>query len=274
MGACLSSESDIDPKARDFYRKAVALADSLQIPFLVGGAFAFNCYTGINRRTKDFDLFVHPREVPRIMEAFSSVGYRTEITAPHWLGKAFDGEDFIDIIFGSGKGINDIDDEWFDFAVQEEVLGMRVKLCPPEEIIWSKSYLMERERYDGADVAHLLLACGGSLDWERLLRRFGDHWQVLYSHLVLFLFIYPSERKSIPEWVMRELMGRLEREMALPPTGEKLCRGTLLSKTQYLYDVDRKGFRDARPATSEIREESMRLQTKEEVDPAPAGPGA
>lgn len=267
MGSCLPNENDIDPKTRDFYRKAIALADSLHIPFLVGGSFAFNCYTGINRRTKDFDLFVHPREVQRILEAFSSVGYRTEITSPHWLGKAFDGEDFIDIIFGSGKGINDIDDEWFDFSVQEEILGMKVKLCPPEESIWSKSYIMERERYDGADVAHLLLACAGSLDWERLLRRFSDHWPVLYSHLVLFLFIYPSERKSIPEWVMRELAVRLEKEMALPPPGEKICRGTLLSKTQYLYDVDRSGFRDARSMPGEIKEESGRLRAQEEVGP-------
>ncbi|MBZ0157574.1 MAG: nucleotidyltransferase family protein [Alphaproteobacteria bacterium] len=270
MRSCISNENDIDPKTRDFYRKAMALADSMHIPFLVGGAFAFNCYTGINRRTKDFDLFVHPRDVQRIMEAFSSVGYRTEITAPHWLGKAFDGEDFIDIIFGSGKGINDIDDEWFDFAVPEVILGMEVKLCPPEEIVWSKSYLMERERYDGADVAHLLLACGESLDWERLLRRFNDHWPVLYSHLVLFMFIYPSEKKRIPEWVMRELAGRLEKELALPPVEEKLCRGTLLSKTQYLYDVEQKGFRDARPVTYDIREESRRLSAKEEASPMPA----
>ena len=61
---------------------------------------------------------------------------------------------------------------------------------------------MERERYDGADVAHLLRAHGDRLDWPRLLRRFGPHWRVLLSHLVLFGFIYPGERALVPAWVM------------------------------------------------------------------------
>ena len=33
------------------------------MPFLVGGAYAFERYTGIARHTKDFDLFIHPRDV-------------------------------------------------------------------------------------------------------------------------------------------------------------------------------------------------------------------
>jgi hypothetical protein len=45
------------------------------------------------------------------------------------------------------------------------VLGVPVRLCPPEEIIWSKAFIMERERYDGADISHLIRACQGRLDW-------------------------------------------------------------------------------------------------------------
>ena len=53
---------------------------------------------------------------------------------------------------------------------------------------------MERERYDGADIAHLLRARADQLAWRRLLRRFGPHWRVLLGHLVLFGFVYPGER--------------------------------------------------------------------------------
>ncbi len=59
-------------------------------------------------------------------------------------------------------------------------------------MIWSKAFIMERERYDGADIAHLILACGRDLDWRRLLGRFGRRWRVLLSHLVLFGFVYPG----------------------------------------------------------------------------------
>lgn len=43
-------------------------------------------------------------------------------------------------------------------AAAGDVLGIPVQLCPPEEMLWSKSYVMERERYDGAEVMHLLRA--------------------------------------------------------------------------------------------------------------------
>ena len=55
---------------------------------------------------------------------------------------------------------------------------------------------MERERYDGADVAHIILAYGDRMDWRRLIDRFGRYWRVLLSHLVLYGFIYPSAARA------------------------------------------------------------------------------
>jgi hypothetical protein len=54
---------------------------------------------------------------------------------------------------------------------------------------------------------------------------------VLLSHLVLFAFVYPTEANNIP---MRELTGRLDAETAAPPATDRVCRGTLLSRAQYL----------------------------------------
>jgi hypothetical protein len=71
---------------------------------------------------------------------------------------------------------------------------------------------------------------------------------VLLAHLVLFGFIYPAERASIPDAVMRELLGRLDAEPAGDPSAERLCRGTLLSRAQYLPDIGWWGYQDARLA--------------------------
>ena len=150
------------------------------------------------------------------------------------------------MIFCSGNGVAVVDDEWYAHAVDEEVLGVPVKLCPAEEMIWSKSMIMERERYDGADVAHLFRHCSGLLNWERLVRRFGSHWRVLLSHLILFGFIYPGERALVPSGVMRELVNRLLAEFDVPTRDSKVCQGTLLSRAQYLVDVDEWGYEDAR----------------------------
>jgi hypothetical protein len=33
--------------------------------------------------------------------------------------------------------------------------ALPVNLCAPEERNWTKAYIMERERFDGADIAHM-----------------------------------------------------------------------------------------------------------------------
>jgi hypothetical protein len=110
-------------------------------------------------------------------------------------------------------------------------------------MIWQKSYIMERERFDGADVQHLLRARGHRLDWDRLLARFGPDWRVLLCHLVLFGFVYPEEREQVPVEVLDDLTNRLRDD----PTGaERRCGGTLLSRTQYLTDTEDWGLTDPR----------------------------
>jgi Uncharacterised nucleotidyltransferase len=235
-----------DDEARNFYRSAMQALIGADIPFLVGGAFALERYTGIKRYTKDFDIFVRSKHITQALAALEEAGYRSELTFPHWLGKAHHGNLFVDIIFGSGNGEARVDDLWFEHAVQADVLGMPVLIYPPEEAIWSKSFVMERERYDGADIAHLLRICAEKLDWQRLVMRYGSKWRLLLSYLVLFGFIYPAERNKIPAWVMRDLLGRLQGELDVAPPPEKVVQGTLISREQFLIDVDEWGYRDGR----------------------------
>jgi hypothetical protein len=219
------------------------------VPFLVGGAYALERYTGIARHTKDFDIFVRAADCGPALAVLASAGCQTDLTFSHWLAKAFRGDDFIDVIFSSGNGIATVDDAWFTHAIPAEVLGLRVKLCPAEEMIWSKAFIMERERYDGADIAHLIRAEGERLDWRRLLARFGaEHWPVLLNHVILFRFIYPGERDRVPAWVVRELCGRVEADVDGGAADARVCRGTILSRGQYLVDIDDWGYRDARLA--------------------------
>jgi Nucleotidyl transferase of unknown function (DUF2204) len=230
------------------YDQALARLIESEVPFLIGGAYALERYTGIARNTKDLDVFLRPEDLEPVLAALSPIGCGTDVPFPHWLAKAFTAEGVIDFIFSSGNGVARVDDEWFEYAVETEILGFRVKLCPPEETIWSKALIMERERYDGADVAHLLRALGPQLDWTRLLRRFGEHWRVLFSHLVLFGFIYPGERWRIPADVMRDLIARLSAEVHASHPDERLCYGTMLSRAQYLHDLGAWGYRDSRLA--------------------------
>ena len=241
-----SAKDDLEPRLYNYYCAAINTLQRAQVPFLVGGAYALACHTGIVRHTKDFDIFIRPRDCERVLQVLSAAGYRTEVTDACWLAKAYSGEDFIDVIFSSGNAVAEVDDAWFEHAIDAKVFGIPVQLCPPEETIWSKAFVMERERYDGADVAHLLRAYGDGLDWNRLLDRFDAYWRVLLSHLILFGFIYPSERGCIPPFVMDMLLDRLRDEVQPLPTTARLCQGTLLSKAQYAIDIDQWGYHDAR----------------------------
>jgi hypothetical protein len=237
---------ELDQGTRNFYIQTLTELNEGRMPYLVGGAYAMGTLADIERHTKDIDIFVRKRDRDRILRVLESAGYRTEVTFPHWLAKAWIVERFVDVIYSSGNGVAPVDDEWFEHAVDADLLGIPVRLCPAEEIIWSKAYVHERERFDGADIAHLIRKSGRHLDWHRLLRRFGEAWRVLLAHLVTFGFIYPGERDIIPEGVLRELTDRLLRETKEPPPAEKVCRGTLLSREQYLVDIAMWGYRDGR----------------------------
>ena len=229
-----------------FYRDVLETLNAAKIAFLVGGGHAFAMYSAISRKTKDMDLFVQPTDVEVTLRTLADKHYETELCFPHWLGKIYYQRDFIDLIFSSGNGVCTVDDGWFEHAVAGQVLDVPVIFCPPEEMIWAKAFVMERERYDGADVAHLIRACAPRLDWRRLLERFGPHWRVLLSHLVLFGFIYPSERSLVPFPIVESLMDQLQKEKVDPLSRNRVCRGTLLSRTQYRDDVESWGYDDGR----------------------------
>ena len=231
--------------AKTFFATALEILVASRIPFLVGGGYALKRHIGLKRPARDLDVFVDPHDTQRVLQLFGNLGYAVELTFPHWLGKIYRARRYVDVIFSSGNGIATVDRTWFQNAVEDKVLGQIVRLCPPEEMIWSKAFVMERERYDGADVIHLILARGPDLDWCRLLMRFENYRLVLLSHLVLFLFVYPSEAGRVPAWVWDELRADLEVERRASRHSARICRGTLLSRGQYL-DALARGFQDAR----------------------------
>ena len=255
-----STARAIHDPAADFYMDALKKLLDTGIPFLVGGAFAFSHYAHVPRETKDIDIFVRPEDLARVLDTFAKLGYETCTPFPHWLGKIHRGEHFMDVIFSSGNGVARVDDLWFDHAPKVNVLGHIVRMSPVEEMIWSKAFILERERYDGADVAHLLRETGPSLDWPRMLMRFGDHWRVLLSHVILFGFIYPDKRQNVPAWVMEELIRRLT--VSRPNLLNDTCYGTLLSREQYLHDLDRLKYHDGRmEPLGTMTEQQIRIWT-------------
>ena len=89
-------------KANRLHRRSVVALHDADVPFLIGGAYVVEVYTGVSRQTKDFDLYLRPQHVDSAIQALKRVGYKTKKTFPHWLAKAERGRDCVDLIFRAG----------------------------------------------------------------------------------------------------------------------------------------------------------------------------
>lgn len=225
-------------EAYEFYREALSGLDQSGAQYMLGGAFATFHYTGIYRDTKDLDVFCKPSEYPKIMKFFAEQGYRTELYDARWIAKVYKGEYFIDIIFDTVNNICQVDDNWYAHASKGSFVDMPVKFIPAEYLIWCKIYVQNRERFDGADINHVLLKYGKNLDWKLLYSLLDRHWHLLLSQILMFQFVYPSEyRDIVPKWLFDELMTRANEQYELPPPLEKVCRGPMIDQTQYSIDI-------------------------------------
>jgi len=226
------------------YKDALKLLLDSGYDFMLGGGFAVVHYTGVFRDTHDLDVFCKAADYPKILRCFADHGYRTELTDIRWLAKVFKDGYFVDIIFDTVNNICRVDDVWFEHSVQGDFCGLEVKFVPVEELIWCKLYVQNRERYDGADVNHILLKHGHFVDWHRLLQRLGVHWHLLLAQLTVFQFVYPSEyRNIVPDWLYNDLLAKAREQYELPPPLEKVCRGPLIDQTQYAVDIKDWGYK-------------------------------
>lgn len=225
-------------EAYAFYQEALGMLNECGVNYMLGGAFAMFHYTGIYRDTKDLDVFCKPNEYTRILKFFAERGYHTEMHDVRWIAKVFKGEYFIDIIFDTVNNICQVDDSWYEHASEGTFADMPVRFIPAEELIFCKIYVQNRERFDGADVNHIMMRYGKNIDWKRLLMRLDRHWHLLLAQIIIFQFVYPTDYHDIiPRWLFDDLMARAHEQYDLPPAVERVCRGPMIDQTQYSVDI-------------------------------------
>ncbi len=233
------------PAAEAFYSEVLKLMADSGIPFLVSGTYALASYTGIDRPTKDVDVFAKAGDALKMLHFFKEHGFDVEIVDERWLSRITRGELFVDIITNMPTVTTHVTDEWFENAPATELFGAKVLLVPPTQFVWSKIFVQDHHRYDGADVAHMILKKHEEIDWQRLLSHMELYWEVLLMALLNFRFVYPSERHAVPRWLMDELLERLRDQYDVKGPGKRVCRGRIFSPRDYAIDVDKWGFSDA-----------------------------
>lgn len=225
------------PEQVALFREVLELMERNRVPFAVSGAFALHEHTGIWRDTKDLDLFLCANDVPAALAALESDGFETEITDRVWLAKARRGEFFVDLITGMSNAIVRVDRSWIERAPRSEIFGVQARVLGPEELIASKVFVTRRERFDGADICHIIYGTRGKFDWKRLLDLLGEHWQMLYWYLVLFHYVYPANTDFVPAEVWEELQQRFKVELEHPNRALEF-RGSLIDEKMFAIDLE------------------------------------
>jgi hypothetical protein len=251
-----SNPPEFAPEQEQLFREVLSLLNEASVPYVISGAFALREHTGICRDTKDLDVFLPAENVGHAMRVLQKQGFHCEVTDPIWLAKAHRGDFYVDLITGMSTGTITVDQSWIGRGSHSELFGLPVKVLGPEELIASKLFVTRRERFDGADIAHVIYGTHGKLDWDRLKQLVGEHWQVLFWALVLFQYSYPAQTSYVPKHVWDDLIGRFQESVNNPdPTAE--FRGSLIDPRMFAIDVNEWGMADLHERYREAREPKL-----------------
>jgi Nucleotidyl transferase of unknown function (DUF2204) len=230
-------------KQQRVFRDVLALFESMKLPYTVAGAFALRQHTGICRFTKDLDIFLAPSDITTALRLLEDNRFRCEIPDPVWIAKAHRDGFFVDLISGMSNGVITVDSSWIERSIPATVVGIKTRVLAPEELIASKLFITRRERFDGADLVHLIYSSRGSLRWPRILELAGDHWEIVLWNLVLFHYIYPAQSTFVPQWVWESLLARFGGQVRSPDPHARF-RGSLIDHRMFAIDTREWGLPD------------------------------
>jgi len=225
------------------FKQVLLLLEQWQCAYAVAGAFALREHTGICRYTKDLDVFLTAQSVSEVLPRFAKSGFRYEVCDSCWLAKVHRSGYFVDFITGMSNGVIGVDPSWISRAKPATICGVTSRVLAPEEMLASKLFVTRRDRFDGADIAHIIFATRGGLDWERVLQLAGDHWELVLWSLLLFKFVYPAHSGYLPKSLWNDLIGRLEADLRQPNPAAKF-RGMLVDDAMFAIDVEEWGLQN------------------------------
>jgi hypothetical protein len=191
------------------YRDAIACVRKTGLPFMLGGGFALAAYTGRWRNTKDIDFYVLPGQRRSFIDAITNAGFTDYYDQwaydRGWIYRGFRDGTIVDLIWSMANRRAEAQPSWFEHAREIVVRDEPLKLIAPEELLWCKMYVMQRDHSDWPDVLNLLYAVGPDMDWTRVLDNVREDLPVLRAILMIFGWLCPSRAAEFPQSLKRRL---------------------------------------------------------------------
>ena len=184
------------------YKSAIDAISAAKRAFMLGGAFGLAGYTGRCRNTKDLDIYVLPSDGEAVIDALTKAGFEDFYgRLPYdrgWIYRSIQNDIIVDVIWGTPYRLTEVDADWFKHSRPISVKGEKMRIVPPEELVWVKLFVLQRDRCDWPDLLNLLRISGGEIDWDRLLHRVGPDFGLLQALMQVYNWLCPVEALALP----------------------------------------------------------------------------
>ncbi len=225
----------LPPEQWAIYKAVMVQARLRGLQFAIGGGFATMTYTGQWRETKDIDLYLMQSDKYEMIRVLTDCGledyYQQQPYERHWIYRSYKEGVIVDVIWAMANRRAAVDEDWL-YGPELAVDGEHFRLVPAEETLWSKLYVLQRERCDWPDAMSLIYALGGGLNWRHLLERVKEDAPLLTALFYVFAWVCPNRARELPSWLWSELGVR--REQAEPPPEGESNRASLLDSRPWL----------------------------------------
>lgn len=191
------------------YKIVLNTAIEAGLPFVLGGGLAVGVYSGRLRNTKDLDVYIlpdHREAFIEVMTACGLVDYFDKLPYDRdWIYRGNRDNVIVDAIWAMANKRAQVDRSWLYSGPVIKMFGQEFRVIAPEELIWSKLYVLQRDRCDWPDILNLIHATGPHLDWDHLLGRVEEDQPLLKGLLSVFSWISPERAQEIPPHVWNTL---------------------------------------------------------------------
>jgi hypothetical protein len=240
----------LPPEQWAIYKTVMVEAQRRGLQFAIGGGFATMTYTRQWRKTKDIDLYIVERNKEEMIRVLSDSGlkdyYEQESYQRHWIYRSYKNDVIVDVIWAMANQRAAVDENWLRGPALA-LDGERFRLVPAEETLWSKLYVLQRERCDWPDALSLLYTVGVDLNWRHVLERVKEDGPLLAALLSVFAWLCPHRARELPSWVWGELGAR--RDEADPHLAGKGNRASLLdSRPWFTSTIDEQSGQNRKDA--------------------------
>lgn len=152
-------------------KRAAAVLRRAEVEFMLGGGLAIWARGG-PPTDHDVDFLLREPDADRALEALRSAGFRTEKPPEHWLYKAWDGPNLVDLVFHPAGG--PITDEHFARSDEIEVNAQSLAVASVDDVLVTKLLALTEQEPDFRDVLAVARALREQVSWSEVAERTGE----------------------------------------------------------------------------------------------------